>query len=75
VTTHGAAAKAARETKAAHPGDYCAEPGCMWRVHSHRKGYDPCPRHQAALIAEMIAHQDAAEADKHETYVRGIEER
>jgi hypothetical protein len=40
MTTHGSAAKAARERKAAHPDKFCANARCLWRLSS-----GPCPKH------------------------------
>jgi hypothetical protein len=49
VTTHGSAAKAARERKAAHPELYCPVARCLWRTGDGSR----CPKHPAPLAVEL----------------------
>lgn len=48
MTTHGSAAKSARQRKEAHPELYCPVGRCLWRT-----GGDRCPKHPAPLAVEL----------------------
>ena len=43
MTTYRSAAASAANHKAAHPGDYCPHPGCLWNTAGSADRY--CPRH------------------------------
>jgi hypothetical protein len=64
MTTHGSAAKAAREQKERHPELYCPVDRCLWRTGGGR-----CPKHPAPVAVEL------AEMEARDPKLRGLGER
>lgn len=55
-----ATAARVRAAKLAHPEQFCAHTGCLWRIVTHR-GPNPCQRHKARTLLPTSPMYDSVE--------------